>query len=327
MPVTDQGPCLTPDELAATPFGVWRLSKDVRGELRVEGAQRRECRTFEDRTLLTRHRLRLEARGADCDGKLDTDGRIRAELTTVFDDDGMGRGVHAGRLDWQSDSLVIRATFRGMTNVGTHREPPLKPVETCHQPGVLRGVLCGRVVRAKDDALRGAQVTASYRFEIDPDRKGGQGELRGTIEGMVLQRCSGKPGEPDACTEFAADLPAGQHPNPLQVGGHSVGVDSYDGSPLPALEVGPQGLNAGWFTTISLAAPADAVSVTVVTYHPAPIRVTVYDASGAVVDVVELTGPQGVPQTATLHGAGIVKVTVEAPQNETFMTGFCVSKG
>lgn len=316
-----RGPCLTSRELASRAYCVTNISKDARGELRLRDADRRTCPTTGDcPTLLTRHELEVEVRRHDCDGEVETDGRLRGRVTTVFDTDGTQRGVHAGELEWDTGRFLIQGTLRGMTNVGLHRERPFEPIEKCHQPGVLRGVLCGEIVKARDRRLVGARVTASYRFEFEPDEKGGSGRLIGTIEGMLLRACPPKDRE---CVDFAKDLAPGTFPNPVSIGGHSVSVEDYNGSPLGNLTVTPEGLNAGWLTTISLGTPADEVTLTVITYTSSPITVTAYDASGAVVDTAVITGPQGVALGAAVRGSGIVKVTVEPPQNETFLVGFC----
>lgn len=318
---TRRGACLTSRELASQHYCVQPISKDARGELRLKDAERRTCPKTDDcPTLVSQHELEVRVRRHDCDGRPKTDGRILARLTTVFDTEGTQRGVHAGELEWEADGLVIRATLRGMTNVGLHRERPFKPIEKCHEPGVLRGVLCGEVVKAKDTHLVGAQVTASYRFEFEPDEKGGSGPIVGTIEGMLLRACSPKDLE---CVDFATELTPGTFPNPVTIGGHSVSVQDHTGAPLGSNTVTTEGLNAGWLTTISLAAPAAEVTVTVITYTGSPITVIAYDASGAVVDTTVITGPQGVPLDGVVRGGGIVRVTVEPPQNETFLVGFC----
>jgi hypothetical protein len=53
----------------------------------------------------------------------------------------------------------------------------------------ISGRLCGRLVRAADPALTGAQVAAAYRFAFDAGERGGEGALQGTVEGLVVRNC------------------------------------------------------------------------------------------------------------------------------------------
>src|SRR5438309_598226 len=75
----------------------------------------------------------------------------------------------------------------------------------------VKGQLCGRVNRAKDPAMRGLQLTAAYPFAFEPDEKGGQGGLAGTVEGVVVRTCD----TTKDCLSFAA---VGSAANPRVVG-------------------------------------------------------------------------------------------------------------
>jgi hypothetical protein len=49
-------------------------------------------------------------------------------LVTAFEIDGEHRGFHAGDFEWTvTAGLKVAGRMSGVTNVGTHREPPLKP--------------------------------------------------------------------------------------------------------------------------------------------------------------------------------------------------------
>jgi hypothetical protein len=168
------------------------LSKDARGELTPVSAEREECRQLDCVTLETTHTLRLELGRHDCDSDLSgvLDGTLLVHnLTTVFvNADPQGRGVHAGDFRWSGSGVRIVGTITGMTNVGTHRQPAFEPVQQCDARGFMEGRFCGRV-RAAEPRLNGSQVTGVYRLRFDPTQEGGQGGVRGTVEGVVLRIC------------------------------------------------------------------------------------------------------------------------------------------
>lgn len=49
--------------------------------------------------------------------------------------------------------------------------------------------MCGEVVEAKDEHLRGCFLHAAYRISFDPTVDGGDGSVYGTLEGSVISVC------------------------------------------------------------------------------------------------------------------------------------------
>ena len=76
-----------------------------------------------------------------------------------------------------------------MTNVGTHRAPVFKECQSCDDIGVMEGRLCGQIASTSHPALNGCQVMADYRIKFDPGVAGGQGAVRGTLEGVIICSC------------------------------------------------------------------------------------------------------------------------------------------
>ena len=112
------------------------------------------------------------------------------KLVTVFDRDGMRRGLHAGDFAWTGAAgLTVTGRLSGVTNVGTHRLPAFTDCQKCDEKGVMEGRLCGRIQSATHAQLNGCQVTAAYRIRSDPSATGGQGAVRATVEGVILCSC------------------------------------------------------------------------------------------------------------------------------------------
>jgi hypothetical protein len=109
---------------------------------------------------------------------------------SVFDQDGLHRGFHAGDFVWQGvPGLQVVGRISGVTNVGTHRAPAFKDCQKCDDKGVMEGRLCGQIASTSNVALNGCQVIAAYRINFDPGAAGGQGAVRGTLEGMIICSC------------------------------------------------------------------------------------------------------------------------------------------
>ena len=212
-----------PADLARAVLCLDELSKDVKGELIIVDADRDVCDKLDCVTLTSEHVIRAEVQSHACDSEIGKlfDGRFSVkDLTTVFaHGTGMARGLHAGTFVWRTSVGVVQGRLSGMTNEGTHREPAFKGCQECGERGVMEGKLCGRLVRAADPKLAGAQVTAAYRFAFEPTEKGGEGGLVGTIEGLVVRAC-----EPVAeCVTFGT---VGMDTNPRVVG--PVSIDTRD---------------------------------------------------------------------------------------------------
>ena len=171
-----------PADLARAVLCLDELSKDVKGELIIVDADREVCDKLDCVTLTSEHVIRAEVQSHACDSEIGKlfDGRFSVkDLTTVYaHGTGMARGLHAGTFVWRTSVGVVQGRLSGMTNEGTHREPAFKGCQECGERGVMEGKLCGRLVRAADPKLAGAQVTAAYRFAFEPTEKGGEGGLR-----------------------------------------------------------------------------------------------------------------------------------------------------
>jgi hypothetical protein len=170
------------------------LSKDLSGELRLTDSKSHSCHTPSCRTLKTVHGLKVNAVAHQpCDspsGRL-LDGTIVVErLVTVFDQDGTHRGFHAGDFVWHGAAGVQAAgRISGVTNVGTHRAPAFSECQKCDERGVMEGRLCGQITSTSHAALNGCQIIADYRVRFDPSTTGGQGGVRGTLEGVIVCSC------------------------------------------------------------------------------------------------------------------------------------------
>ncbi len=171
------------------------LSKDLRGELTLNVSDLHKCSVPECRTLKTGHTLKVEAVSHDpCDSKLGRllDGTIVVgRLITAFNEDGNRRGFHAGDFEWDASGsgTTIRGRISGVTNVGTHREPAFRECQRCDDGGVMEGRLCGQVVSTHTPELKGCHIVAAYRIKFDPSDKGGEGQVFGTLEGVVICYC------------------------------------------------------------------------------------------------------------------------------------------
>jgi hypothetical protein len=170
------------------------VSKDTRGELTLADSKSHQCPNPSCKTLKTIHRLKVQvAAHPPCDSHAGAllDGTLVVEkLVTVFDQDGMHRGLHAGDFVWTGAAGVqVSGRLSGVTNVGTHRLAAFTDCQRCDQKGVMEGRLCGRIQSPNHPELNGCQVTAAYRITFDPSVTGGQGAVRGTMEGVILCPC------------------------------------------------------------------------------------------------------------------------------------------
>ena len=302
------------------------VSKNLRGELKLLDRERQECEEPRCLTLKTDHLLRLEVQSHEpCDSELGRllDGTlvVRRLVHALSNGTGEGRGLHTGEFQWAGADVRIAGQLSGMTNVGTHRQPPLDPCQECHAPGYMEGRLCGSIVQARDQRLVGCQVTAAYRLLFNPSEGFQDTGVRGTLEGLVVCACgTGK------CLDFTG-FPLGSHANPWTVGGHSFQVIDGSGNPAASADVvtlgGFTGLHAGFQTRITLAAPASAVDITLA-HFSTPATVTAFDASATAVDSATMTVANA-PETLHLTGSGITTLLVDAPQDETLILELCVS--
>ncbi len=166
------------------------MSKNLGGDLDLLESEPEECEKLECRTLEAVHRFRFEVGGHDCDTEVGRlfDGILHGTLSHKFTDaDGRLRGVHEGA--WRLRGGVIAGgRLSGVTNAGTHREPVFDACQKCEEPGVMEGMLIGRVLKGPS-RFRGCEIRAAYRIRFEADEKGGSGEARGTLEGGIVCFC------------------------------------------------------------------------------------------------------------------------------------------
>ncbi len=181
-----------PGRILEEEFCLSALSKNLQGALKRISSQEHRCQDPECVTLKTVHQLTLTMKTHQpCDGpllRLANGKLLVTRLVTAFDQDGLHRGFHAGDFTWTSPSVLIVGRISGLTMVGTHRAPPFKPCQTCDGP-FLEGRLCGTIKKSKP-ALNGCQVLGAYRLLFNPSKEGGEGAVRGTMEGVVICPCS-----------------------------------------------------------------------------------------------------------------------------------------
>jgi hypothetical protein len=136
-----------------------------------------------------------QATGAGPQGEL-----LVRPLVTLFSENGLGRGIHAGDFVWRGPNyLRIVGRMSGTTNAGLFREPVFKRAERCSEVHVLYGRLCGRVEQLDAPRpvgqLHRAQLTGTYRIVIRAERDEGRDGLpgsdsvEGVFEGAFLVPC------------------------------------------------------------------------------------------------------------------------------------------
>jgi hypothetical protein len=172
------------------------LSKNLEGKLIPLHAERERCAKLRCVTLKTIHFVQLKVgTNRPCDSSsgrvLDGELLVRNLVSAFEAGDGTRRGIHQGDFVWRGRSgLLAIGTLSGITNAGTHRAPIFKPCQTCDAKGFMEGRFCGTIRRAERPQLVGCQVIGTYRFEFKPTRaEGGQGGIRGTLEGEIVCAC------------------------------------------------------------------------------------------------------------------------------------------
>ncbi len=130
-----------------------------------------------------------------------------------------------------------------------------------------------------------------------------------------------------ACVDFSV-LSTGTNPRVEQ--GHRFEVFDHTGTPVAQTDVVTWGAVTGmqlWFrTTVELAAPADAVRLTVGVFAT-PGTVSAFDQSGTLIVQVPIVGPQNVPIQVVVPGPGIARLDVECPSDEHLLVEMCVETG
>ncbi len=317
-----------PDDLRRETECLAAVSKDLEGELLAIDAQVEECPELDCRSLVTLHAIRAQVVAHDCDSEnsktlLDGVLVVRQLVTQFANGDAFDRGVHAGDFLWRGQGLAVSGRMQGITNAGLNRAPLRRACEECREPGVMIGRLCGAVVRSADPALLGALVTGVYRCEFEPTKEGGAGPLVGVIEGALMQVCSPR----SACVDFSV---LSTDANPRVEQGHRFEVFDQNGAPVPRTDVLRWGAITGmqlWFrTTVELAAPADAVRLTVGVFAR-PGTVSAFDQNGTLIVQVPIAGPQNVPIQVVVPGPGIASLAIDCPSDEHLLVEMCVETG
>jgi hypothetical protein len=303
------------------------LSKDLEGGLDLVHSEPERCRTLRCQTLETQHHLKLTVSRHDCDSEVASllDGTLTSgDLAHKFADaDGTRRGVHEATFRWRGSRTIVSGSMRGVTNAGTHRAPAFDECQRCEDPGVMEGLLVGRIRRAPDRRLVGCTIQAAYRLRFDAAKEGGSGGVRGTLEGAIVCDCPDRP--PRTCIEFDTQSP-GSGPNPRLEQGVSFEVLDHTGAPFPTTEIRPQGsfvgLDAGRRIEIKLPQPCATVEATLV-HLAQPATLEAFNSDGSSAGSAAMSGPQNVAETLTVAGTSIERATVRAPQNEALLLRFC----
>ena len=308
-------------------FCLLPVSKNVKGRIDPMHQERQRCEEPECVTLKVHQSLRLQVathQACDSEPSLCLDGALVSTdlVHALYDGDPQNRGPHTATFTLYGDGCEVVGELSGMTNVGTHRQPPFDPCQECHAPGWMEGRLCGRIVKSKHEHLLGCRIVGAYRFKLEPKEECDQLDVRGTIEATIVCPCT-----ETRCVDFTGFAPA-EHPNPWEIAGAEFHVFDHRGAPTATTRVwdggtgGPMGLDAGWTTRIRLDEPTNQVTVRLITYASPPAVIAV-DAGGNVVDSAVVSA-SGVVETIVLGGPGIAGVIVRSPQNETLILGLCV---
>jgi len=135
-----------------------------------------------------------------------------------------------------------------------------------------------------------------------------------------------RPSGGKGCIDFSAYPPAPQ-PNPWLVNGtvRFFALDHLNNPwPNPGIKDygGFVGLDCGFTMNIQLPSPCNQVMLKLV-HFSRPAKVIAFDSSMGYLSSAAMSGPQGVVETLTLTGPGIVYVRIEAPQNETLLQMIC----
>ncbi len=164
------------------------VSKNLRGEFRIQQADNQDCETTDCTTLKHYSQIRMQIDSADCDSDVSREilnGMAEGEGVAAFRDSNPDdRGGHTGRLKWAGDGADLYARFRGVLNAGTHRDP-LQECERCKTENHAEGWIRAAVVGGSHE---GCRVAAMYAMTID--RGGDGGTFLGTLEGLLICQCS-----------------------------------------------------------------------------------------------------------------------------------------
>ncbi len=137
-----------------------------------------------------------------------------------------------------------------------------------------------------------------------------------------------KPQGERTCIDFRPRAGFGG-PNPLIEADTTFEVRGKDGTPAAQTQVRQQGLtglDCGFRLEIALPCKAGAVELTLA-HFSSPGKVSALNSAGAVVVTASIPTQQGVPHVLDLSGDDIVRVVVDAPQDETLLQQICFRCG
>lgn len=169
------------------------VSKNFKATIKITQKDEQKCEKPECRTLKTISALKIGVVSNNpCDSKLGktlTGSILIERLATAFDQDGTGRGVHAGDFVWKTASFAIEGRISGVTNAGTHRKPIFNDCQLCDARGFMEGRICGQIVDTTKPELKGCQLIGTYRMRFTPTATGPNGAGQGTIEAVLVCPC------------------------------------------------------------------------------------------------------------------------------------------
>ena len=169
------------------------VSKNFKGTIKLAQKDEQKCAKPECRTLKTIHVLKIGVVSNNpCDskiGKMLTGTLVVEKLVTAFNQDGTGRGVHAGDFIWKTASFALEGRLSGVTNAGTHRKPVFNDCQPCDARGFMEGRICGVIVDTNKPELKGCQLVGTYRMRFTPTATGPNAGGQGTIEAVLVCPC------------------------------------------------------------------------------------------------------------------------------------------
>jgi hypothetical protein len=308
------------------------VSKNLAGELIPVDQERRACEDPPCETLVTQHVMAVEVSSHQCDSEIGRglDGRLVVrDLTHVFTGaDPRLRGIHTGTFMWKSALGLLHGMMSGTTNAGTHREPPFKDCQRCHEPGVMEGQLSGAFRRTTEPRLANCRVEAAYRIRFDPTEQGGSGAVSGTLEGSLVCPCA-----TSDCVDVG-QLPTGMVlPNPVVLGGTQILVFDQTGAPVPSNLVltyfdsggAPfSGLLLVRTAEITLSHTTSAAELTVFS-GATPAAFEAVDASGAVVGSAAMTVTHMAEIVPLAGTSPFTMIRADAPNSEVLLQRICLT--
>jgi hypothetical protein len=136
-----------------------------------------------------------------------------------------------------------------------------------------------------------------------------------------------EPGEPPielVCVRHGR-LDPGSYANPRRDEGMILEVHDFAGNRFGATRIvqwgGYRGLDVGFRTVVALPAGSRAVELTLV-HFSRPARVRAFNADGSS-SSASMSGPQATPETLRLTGKSIIRLVIDAPQDETLLLALC----